>query len=176
MAIHAQLAAFGVCSASAAEIAPAQAFAARLIGPGIASATTLRRVHEQSGAGVFLAHEEGVLTGVLAFVLLNKVGYEAITANAFDGVDPAPAHVARSGQKSAALYGWGIAASTHSTAKRLIGGLNAIARSAVPDIPYFSRPATPAGERLLIELLKFKPCNGGLVWLEPYSVRVPVAA
>jgi len=168
--IRRELAAYDLVPATERDIAAARTFAAELIGPDIVSAEALQRVHERSGAGLFLAREEGALTGVLAFVLLNQAGLDAVWAEAFDAVDPSPSHVSPAGENPAALYGWGVAAITKPSAARLIEGARAMWASAVMGLPYFARPTTPKGERLMRERLNFEDCPGstsGLVWLPP---------
>lgn len=168
--IRRELAAFDLDPARDRDIAEARAFAAGLIGPQIVSAEALQRVHEQSGAGLFLAREEGVLTGVLAFVLLNRAGLAAVWAESFEATDPSPSHVSLAHEDPVALYGWGVAATTRASADRVIEGARAMWASAVAGLPYFARPTTPKGERLMRERLNFEDCPGsktGLVWLPP---------
>ncbi|WP_374570002.1 hypothetical protein [Phenylobacterium sp.] len=176
--IRRELAAYDLIPATARDIAEARDFAADLIGPAIVSAEALQRVHERSGAGLFLAREEGTLTGVLAFVLLNRAGLDAVWAETFEAVDPAASHVNAAGEDPAALYGWGVAATTKPSAARLIEGARAMWAGAVMGLPYFARPTTPKGERLMRERLNFEDCPGsttGLVWLPPDRVRKEAA-
>src|SRR5689334_6599446 len=84
------LAAFGLRAACEDEAADARRLAAQLIGEGIVTARDLARVHRlNGGAALFLAHEDGALTGVLAFVLLNARGHRAVLDDAFDACAPA---------------------------------------------------------------------------------------
>lgn len=173
-AIRKDLAAFDLVPAVAADIAEARTFAAKLIGPNIVAAAALQRVHERSGAGLFLAREEGRLTGVLAFVLLNPAGLAAVWDQSFNAVDPEPAHVVAAGQEPVAVYGWGVAATTKPSAVRLIDGARAMGADAAAGLPYFARPTTEAGHRLMRERLNFVDCPGsttGLVWLPPAHLR-----
>lgn len=172
------LAPFDLRPASAADIAEARAFAARLIGVGIVTAEALQAVHLRSGAGLFLAREDGLLTGVLAFVLLTASGLAAVRDGRFDALSPATAHVAGAGDEVCGVYGWGVAATTKPTAQRLIEGARAMAGGAAAHLPYFARPTTPAGERLMRERLNFVDVPGsrdGLVWAPP-SAPARVAA
>lgn len=172
--IRRELAAYDLIPATEDDIAEARSFAADLIGPDIVSAEALQRVHERSGAGLFLARERGALTGVLAFVLLNQAGLDAVWAETFDAVDPAPSHVSPASENPKALYGWGVAAITKPSATRLIEGARAMWAGAVMGLPYFARPTTPKGERLMRERLNFEDCPGsntGLVWLPPDRAR-----
>jgi hypothetical protein len=172
--IHRDLAGVDLAPAGETDIDEAREFAAALIGPRIVSSTALKRVHEQTRAGLFLAREEGRLTGVLAFVLLSRAGLEAVWAEAFDACDPASAHMIQAGQEPVALYGWGVAAATKASAVRLIEGANRMGAGAVAGLPYFARPTTEAGHRLMRERMGFVDCPGstsGLVWLAPSLVE-----
>ncbi len=171
LAIRAELALLDIYPASRTEVVEARHFAARLIGGTIVTPEGLQRVHEHSGAGLFVYHDDEELTGVLALVMLNAAGHDAIRGEAFDALDPDLAHVAREGEDPAALYGWGIAATRKMTARRLVDGLSAIANGPVGHLPYYSRAATPQGERLLIERIGFRPYPGsatGLLQLAPH--------
>ena len=158
--IHAQLVTWEVYPVVAAELGDAYRIAVDLIGPNIASADTLKRVHDQTGAGLFVAHERGIVTGVLALILLNSAGARAVRTDHFDGVDPPPAQIVQRGEEPAALYAWGMAATSLRTAQRLIQGYIGIDRVAVPQLDCFGRPATQAGARLMTGRLGFKPLRG----------------
>lgn len=177
-AIAGELAAYDLKGATPADIAQAREFAANLIGPDIVSAPALQMVHERSGAGLFLAREEGALTGVLAFVLLNEAGFRAVREDRFDAVTPISAHVAGQDQAPVAVYGWGIAATGKPSAIRLVEGAKAMARNAVAHLPYFGRAATEAGVRLMRERLGFQDWPGstsGLLWRPPILQRQAAA-
>jgi hypothetical protein len=169
---------FGVHPAGPGQIDAVRAFAAQLIGEGIVTAGDLERVHRLTGgAALYTTAEDGALTGVLAFVLLNAQGLEAVRADAFDALSPAEHHVAGlhlegSGQTPAAFYGWGVAATTKASARRVIDGARAIMAGAVGHLPKFARPTTEAGHRLMRERLGFVDlpgCVSGLVWQAPVS-------
>ena len=163
-----ELAPFDVCPAGPDEISAVRAFAAQLIGEGIVTAHDLERVHRLSGeAALYVAREDGALTGVLAFVLLNAAGLQAVRADAFDALSPAAEHVAGPGEAACAFYGWGVAATTKPSARRVIDGARAIMAGAVGHLPKFARPTTEAGHRLMRERLGFVDLpgsNDGLVW------------
>ena len=164
------LAAFGLRAARAHEVAPAHALARALIGEGIVAAEDLGRVHARTGAGLFVALEDGALTGVLAFVLLNAAGHAAVLTETFDALSPAEAHIAGRDQPASGFYGWGVAATTRTSAHQLIEGSRAMGRSSVGHLPYYARPTTPKGERLMRERLGFIDVPGstsGLVWAPP---------
>jgi hypothetical protein len=166
-----ELDAFGVRPAEGAEIAVARAFAAQLIGEGIVAAADLERVHRLTGeSALFIAREDGEMTGVLAFVLLNVSGLRAVLTGAFNALAPAAEHVAGPGAPACAFYGWGVAATTKPSARRVIDGAKAVMAGACGHLPKFARPTTEAGHRLMRERLGFENLPGsfdGLVWQPP---------
>ena len=46
------------------------------------------------------------------------------------------------GEDPAGLYGWGVAAASPRTARRLVAGYEAMVRLAIPHLPVFARAAT----------------------------------
>ena len=171
-----ELGAFGVAPAEGAEIAAARAFAAQLIGEGIVAAADLERVHRLTGeSALFIAREDGEMTGVLAFVLLNVSGLRAVLTGAFNALAPAAEHVAGPGNPACAFYGWGVAATTKPSARRVIDGARAVMAGACGHLPKFARPTTEAGHRLMRERLGFEDLPGsfdGLVWQPPMEQAV----
>jgi hypothetical protein len=170
--IHATLAQFDIQPAAPAEMVEARALAETLIGDQIVRPETLARVHERSGAALFLAREEDRLTGVWAAVLLSEAGLRACHEDRFDGVEPEPEHVARKDRDPAGVYAWGIAAATRETARRLVAAGEAVDRAALAHLPAFTRPVTEAGLRLAVERRGFRLIEGsktGLYWVDPHA-------
>lgn len=175
--IREDLLGFDLQPADANVTSQARELAARLIGPEIVSAEALQRVQDQAQAALFVAYEGDELTGVLAFVLLSRAGLEAVLCGAFDAKSPAPAHVASPEEIVCGFYGWGVAATTKPTAKRVIEAAHAMGRSSVAHIPYFARPTTEAGHRLMRERMNFVdlPGSDGIVWAAPSNLQVEAA-
>ena len=171
-----ELAAFDVRPAQVCDVVAARQFAAALIGETIVTARDLERVHRLTDeSALFVAREDGELTGVLAFVLLNVSGLRAVLTGAFDALSPAAEHVAGPGAPACAFYGWGVAATTKPSARRLIGGARQIMGGACGHLPKFARPTTEAGHRLMRERLGFEDLPGsfdGLVWQPPMEQAV----
>jgi len=178
--IHATLADFDMWPAAPEQMVEARDFAAGLIGGDIVTPETLAWVHERTGGALFLAREAGQLTGVWAGVLLTEAGVRACHADTFDALDPDPGHVAQKWEDPAGVYAWGIAGSTRESAKRVVeaaGG--ALFRVTLAHLPYFTRPATPAGVRLVIERFNFMPVpasTSGLCWMGPRRERLSAVA
>jgi hypothetical protein len=171
------LALFGLYPAGADEVIEARAFAAGLIGGEIVTPEALQMVHERTGAGLFVYRYDGVLSGVIALVLLTDEGLRAAMSDAFDALAPNPAHVARFDQDPAGVYGWGIAAADKAAARRLAEASGAMTSNSIGHLPHFARAATEAGARFM-ERLGFRPYPGsrkGLVLLDPQRVRMAAA-
>jgi hypothetical protein len=177
--IRAAFAEYGVLPARPDQIVEAQAFATRLIGGKLVSPEKLASIHDTTGAGLFLVHEDGELTALFAMVLLNADGRRAVEADEFDSLEPPGRHVIGRGEEPAAIYGWGIAATNHPAAQRIIDACGLLGRTAAPHLPVFARPVTPRGLRLMVERMNFKPVPGsttGLVWAGPGADSQSAAA
>jgi hypothetical protein len=164
------LKAYEMAPAAPEDMFEARAFAAALIGPDIVSPQTLSWVHAYTGGALFLAHEDGRLTGVLATVMLTEAGVRACFTDTFEALDPDLNHVAPAGSDPAGAYAWGVAGSTRDTAKRVVAAGGSIYANELGHLPYFTRPATAAGARLVLERFGFQPIPGatsGIVWMPP---------
>jgi hypothetical protein len=178
-AIRAAFAATGVSTAKLDEIAEAQEFAARLIGGKVASSATLTRVQTRTGICVFVYREGGVMTAMVAYVLFSERGLRALFADRFNAYEPASSHLTRQGEEPAGVYGWGVAATNHPAARQVVAGYELMRQKAAPHLPFFGRPVTEAGRRLMFERLHYKPVPGsttGVVWLEPFAGSRAAAA
>jgi hypothetical protein len=168
---------FGVVAAHGPEMREARELAARMIGGTIVSAEALDRVQAHSGCAVFVAHEAGELTGVLAFILLNAAGKAAVLRGEFDGANPDLAHVAAPDEVFCAVYGWGVCAATKETARRVVTA--SVETKPLSDhVPRYARPVTEAGARLMRDRLGYVdlPECPGLVWLPPVAASAAEAA
>ena len=158
------------------EVAHARELAAQLIGEGIVAAGELDRVQHLTGrTALFVTEEEGALTGVLAFMLLGREGLRGVHKGTFDACAPSALHLARPGENIFAFYGWGVAATTKASARRVVDAARAVMAGAVGPLPKFARPTTEAGHRLMRERLGFVDlpgCDSGLVWQAPLEAAV----
>ena len=143
---------------------------------GIVTADDLDRVQRLTGgSSLFVTEEDATLRGVLAFVLLNAAGLQAVHHGSFDARAPAGPHLAGPGEIACAFYGWGVAATTKVSARRLIDGARAVMEGTFGLLPKFARPTTEAGRRLMYERLGFVDLPGsadGLVWQAPLKRAV----
>jgi hypothetical protein len=170
------LAPFEVRPAGPYEVAAARQLAAELIGEGIVTADELDRVQRlTAGSSLFVTEEDRTLRGILAFVLLNAEGLKAVLDGSFDALAPAAEHLAGPGETAHAFYGWGVAATTKLSARRVVDAARAIMAGTLGLLPKFARPTTEAGHRLMRERLDFVDLPGsqdGLVWQAPLNVAV----
>jgi hypothetical protein len=175
--VRLELLKFGVVSAAGPEMSRARELAALLIGAAIVSTEALDRVQATTECAVFIAHEDGQLTGVLAFILLNAQGADAVLRGAFDAADPVLEHLASPDEIVCAVYGWGICATAKPTARRLVEGSEAI-KPLLDHVAHYARPTTEAGRRLMCERLGFVdlPGSQGLVWLPAAEQHKPAVA
>lgn len=155
----------------------ARALAAELIGGDLVTVETLQRVQDYTQGAIFVAHEEGIVTGVLAWVPFNAAGADAMARLQFDIFDPAPEHMARPDEVVCGNYGWGVAGSTKASARRLRDGSAAMSPH-FDHVPRYGRAVTDAGRRYLCDLLGYRdlPGSKGLLWLPPLSERVRAEA
>jgi hypothetical protein len=166
----AALAEFDISAARPGEVAEARALAARLIGGDMATAETIARIHQRTGAGLFIIREHGAVAGLLAFLLLSQRGRTALLKGALDTLAPAPDHVIETGEDAAGVYSWAIAAANHGVAQSLVRGHERMRHVAAAHLPFYLRPVTPQGRRLAVTRLGFRPLPGsksGLFWSEP---------
>ncbi len=149
------------------EFAAVHDLGAGLIGQGVASEQSLRRVYNRQRCGFYVTREEGQVTGAMALVMLNEAGFDAVRTDNFDANTPDTAHEILPGEAPRAVYGWGIAAATRDSARAIVTCCWALLDT-IPR-PFFLRVATEAGRRLLADKMDFAPWPGsttGLLWLD----------
>jgi hypothetical protein len=177
-AMHAAHARFDIWPAKSEEMGEARELAARLIGVEIVKPETLSRVHERTGGAVFVARQHGRVIGVWAAVLLSGAGFRAALADTFNAIEPETSHIADRREEPVAIYIWGIVGATRDSAHRIVAAGVAV-DVALAHLPAFTRPTTPAGRRIALGRMGFKPLAGsdtGLVWMEPRAAGARVAA
>jgi hypothetical protein len=153
------LGALGIRLADAADLVEAQALAARLIGPDVVTLERMAAVQAWTGLSVFGFREEGELTGLFAFLLLNARGRAVLLSDALDGRDPDLGLLSRPGERPSAYYGWGFAGSTRPARRAVVTGA-AVLRGVLPQLPFYCRAATEAGRRAVTEKLGYRDVPG----------------
>jgi hypothetical protein len=168
--ICAVAASFGMMLADDDEIAAGREIAARLIGEGIASAETFIAMQQLTHSSVFVLREEGAVTGMLGLFLLRPGGLRAVKDGAFDAVRPDMALVAPPGERPAACYGWGFAATTERGGSAAVRTAVALQQRLFWAIPTFTRTATPDGVRVILGPMgyqRYSQNDPTLVWRPP---------
>lgn len=153
-----------------------RAIAAGLIGAGIASAETFIAMQRHTRSSVFVHLEDGEVTGMLGLFLLRASGLKAIQNGTFDAVNPDFAMVASPGERPAACYGWGFAASTERGGSAAVRAAVAMQQRLFWAIPTFTRTATPDGVRVILGPMgyqRYSESDPTLVWRPP-SRSAPV--
>lgn len=163
-------AAFGMALAEDHEIVAGREIAAGLISDGIASAETFIAVQRLTRSSVFVYREEGAVTGMLGLFLLRPAGLQAVQNGTFDAVRPDVAYIASPGERPAACYGWGFAASTERGGSAAVRAAVALQQQLFWAIPTFTRTATPDGVRVILGPMgyqRYSASDPSLVWRPP---------
>jgi hypothetical protein len=158
--INAVAAYCGVALAGPEDIAHARALCAARISENVVSVETLQMVQNITGASVFVAREQGVVTGMTAFFLVRAEGMRALDEGRFDAVNIDPALICRPREKPAGGYAWGFAGSTDRGAGRAVKASVAVRETLFWALPGYTRAATDDGARLIFGSLGFRPVEG----------------
>jgi hypothetical protein len=137
-------------------VGQARALAAQLIGEGVASTDRFTALQSHFGAAVFGLRQDDALTGLLAAFPINARGLEAVEQGKFDAVALDMALVARPGERPAAYYGWGFAATNKDGARAVMRASVDIHRLLYWAVPTFARAVTADGSRAL-QSIGFRP-------------------
>ena len=169
----------GAIPAGPADIAPARALAERRMQSPMADAETIAAVQARSGVSVFVAREANEIAGVMGFVLLTPAGAACVVADRFDALNPAQIDICARNDEPAAIYGWGIATTSHSATKTLATAAGAMGRQVIPHLRWYMRTVTADGERLIMKRQGWRRVPGssaGLIWMPSVLEREGVAA
>lgn len=158
--INAVAAYCGVSLAGPEDIVHARALCAATISDDVVSVETLQAVQNITGASVFVAREQGVVTGMTAFFLVRAEGMRALDEGRFDAVNIDLDMVCRPREKPAGGYAWGFAGSTDRGAGRAVKSSLAVRETLFWALPGYARAATNDGARLIFGSLGFKPVDG----------------
>jgi hypothetical protein len=168
--ICAVAASFGMALADDDDIVAGREIAARLIGEGIASAETFIAMQRLTRSSVFVFREDGVVTGMLGLFLLRPGGLRAVQNGAFDAVWPDMTLVAPPGERPAACYGWGFAATSERGGSVAVRTAVALQQRLFWAMPTFTRTATPDGVRVILGPMgyqRYTESDPSLVWRPP---------
>jgi hypothetical protein len=160
------LAPVGLSAADGLECDAGRAIAADLISPHVALAATFRRVQERTESTVLVFRQDDEVVGVLGMVPLRPEGFEAIQRHLFDPKNPPEEFLCAPGDPFPAMYGWGFAARTRRASAAVVLGAMML-RDRYPDIPFFTRAATPAGVKVICGRMGYAAYPGApddLLW------------
>lgn len=150
----------------------ARDLAAELISPHVALAITLRRAQARTRSAIFVLGPDEAISGVVAILPLNPAGLEAIQSHAFDPKNPPDELLCAPGEAIAGLYGWGFVGSTRRASAVVLDGAIRL-RNHLKAIPFFTRAATAAGDKVLRGRMGYAPypaAPDNLLWNPPRSV------
>ena len=151
------------------EVEISREIAARMIHPNIAQAEQFMRVERHSGVGMLVYKEQGHVTGMMAMIMLNRHGHDAIRQGTFDPIEPDLDHLCKSNDPLVAGYGWGFAATTKLSGRSVVGAFDHVRRKLFSTIPIYTRAATEDGERIVKGFLGYEDVpwedDSGLIWL-----------
>jgi hypothetical protein len=146
----------------------------------VVSTETFALAHRRTGgASMFVHRLNGEIDGAFAMLPLRRSGLDALNAHSFNAKEPDWNQVAKAGEDPAAIYGWGFAASTRRAAAAVVRGAMLIREEAFGGIPWFTRAATPAGAKVILGKMGYRPFAGsdsGMLWSPPATVQREHAA
>jgi len=159
---------YGLEALGVPSLVEAHAIAVRLIGEGVAPAERLIALQAHFSASVFGLRESGQLTGLLAAFPLNALGLAAVENQSFDAAALDIELVSSPGERPAAYYGWGFAATTKDGARAVMRASSDIHRLLYWGAPTFARAVTNDGVRAL-QSIGFRPhaVSAGLFHIPP---------
>ena len=161
--------------ADPSQLVAAHALAASRIGPGIASQQDLARVQRLTRAAVLVHLSDGRVDGVLGLLRLSPTGHIALLAGRLDAARPDASWLAAPSAPAAAVYAAGIAATSRTGARAVVSGVARL-RDACAELPFYARPVTVDGRRVLVERLACEPLMGtNLYWSAAATPREAAA-
>jgi hypothetical protein len=155
--INAVAAFCGVALASNDEIAEARALAAAHISDQVVTSETFRAVQDITGSSIFVARENGKVTGMTAFFLLRPAGMQAFEERRFDTINVNLDHICRPREEPAGGYAWGFVGITDKAAGRVVKASLAVRETLFWNLAGYTRAATNDGARLVFGALGFNP-------------------
>ncbi|MEM8657509.1 MAG: hypothetical protein AAF813_02685 [Pseudomonadota bacterium] len=140
------------------ELGTLHAFVMAALGPGIASIDTVRRVQAKQGFSMWkVLDREFAWSGAYAFLYLNAEGLSAVHDGSFVSIDPDMEHLAQSPHDVVGIFAWCLVLRGRSKFA-LHKAATWLDLCGWHDVPLFTNPVTPEGERLA-RSLGFVPLN-----------------
>ena len=156
--------------ATFAELDGLIALAGRLIPPLAAAAPAIHRVHRRNPNSIWAARREGTAVGVVALLILNQAGLDALNSGSLDTTEPSVEWLASAEESAEAIYFWAVATPGFAVESlRSISRWLTAPRYALADL--YTRTTTPSGTRLTVNLgFKMIP-ELGLYWFQRHCNR-----
>lgn len=150
------------------ELPELRKLATELISPHIMSLAGLRMVLRKTRSGLLAFKEtDGELTGMLGVARLTDKGHEALLAGSFNPLEPSARHYAGPGDAVSAVYALGIASLTREAARATVTACVRLRETVMAELPFYARPSTNAGRRVLVERLHCSETLGNILWSPP---------
>lgn len=150
------------------ELPVVRKLATDLISSEVMPLAGIRMVLRKTRTGILVFEEaDGSITGMLSVTRLTDEGYKALLTGLFNPLAPLAQHYAGPGDKAAAVYSPAIAARTREAARATVTAVTRIRETVMAELPFYARPVTAAGRRVLIERLHCSEATGGLLWSAP---------
>lgn len=158
----------GLRVARTEELPELRKLATELISPHVMSLAGLRMVLRKTRSGLLTFEEAGgALTGMLGIARLTEQGHEALLTGRFNPLAPSARHYAGPGDAVSAVYALGIASLTREAARATVIACTRLRETVMAELPFYARPSTAAGRRVLIERLHCSETLGDLLLSPP---------
>jgi hypothetical protein len=164
----------GLTPLPAGRLAEARRLAQDRIGGSLAPLAALRRLRALAPTSILMVEEQGCIAGILGVLPLTAAGARALLDGRLDLASPR-SDVAQSFDTAAALYAMAIAAASKDAARAVVQGVVRL-REAFPAIPFYARPVTDDGRRVLIDRLACAPVASSALMVSPAARPLGAAA
>ena len=146
-------------------LAPAQSddlvemrdLAACLMDAKVAELETYLAVQQIQPAALLIHKEDGRITGVVGMLYVRMSAVNQILRGRFNAVAPNTDLLTPEGESPAALYTWGVAASTKPAGTAILVGGSAVRQTLFPTISSFTKAVTGAGRHVAVDRYGFRP-------------------
>ena len=142
------------------EAAEARALAAELMGHEAAPLVTILAIQARQPASSLVFHEDGKVAGLVATLLLVPAAEATLASGDFDGLAPRDDLLGRPGDEIGFYYVWGIAGATKRASSAVMELCRRFRFHALAELTAYAVAATPAGRRVGVGQLGFRPVRG----------------
>ena len=170
-----RVAACGLKVVTPAQLDEARTLAEQAMGRPVAPLSALRQLSTLAPASILIFEFDSRVTGVLGVLPLTACGLHRLVGDALDLADPQADVIANAFDEARALYAMGIAAEDKVAARAVVTGVVRL-RKAFPAIPFYARPVTGAGRRVLIQRLRCVAVPASALMVSPAQPALEAAA